>query len=46
MHLSALHRKRMQTYLCLTDLKLGLLLNFGTAPMKDGIVRCVPALED
>ena len=45
-HLTALHRKQIQTYLCLTGLKLGLLLNFGAALMKDGIVRCVNALED
>ena len=45
-HLTALHRKQIQTYLRLTGLKLGLLLNFGAALMKDGIVRCVNALEE
>ena len=45
-HLTALHRKQIQTYLRLTGLKLGLLLNFGAALMKDGIIRCVNALEE
>ena len=45
-HLTALHRKQIQTYLRLTGLKLGLLLNFGAALMKDGIVRCVNSLEE
>lgn len=40
------HRKQLQTYLRLTDLKLGYLLNFGAALMKDGIVRAVNNLED
>jgi GxxExxY protein len=45
-HLTPLHRKQTQTYLRLTGLKLGLLLNFGAALMKDGIVRCVNELEE
>ena len=40
------HRKQIQTYLKLTGLKLGYLLNFGAALMKDGIVRAVNGLED
>ena len=40
------HRKQIQTYLRLTGLKLGLLLNFGAALMKDGIVRAVNGLEE
>jgi GxxExxY protein len=44
--LSAAHRKQIQTYLRLTELKLGLLLNFGAALMKDGIVRAVNGLEE
>ena len=32
-------------YLRLTGLKLGLLLNFGAALMKDGIIGCINALE-
>ncbi len=35
------HRKQIQTYLKLSNLKLGYLLNFGEALMKDGIVRTV-----
>ncbi len=45
-HLTPLHRKQIQTYLRLTGLKLGRLLNFGAMLMKDGIVRCVNALEE
>jgi len=45
-HLTPLHRKQIQTYLRLTGLKLGLLLNFGAALMKDGIVRCVNELDE
>ena len=33
------HKKQLLTYLKLTDLKLGMLLNFGEALMKDGISR-------
>jgi len=40
------HRKQLQTYLRLTNLKLGYLLNFGAALMKDGIVRAVNGLEE
>jgi GxxExxY protein len=40
------HRKQLQTYLRLTGLKLGYLLNFGAALMKEGIVRAVNNLED
>lgn len=39
--LSAAHRKQIQTYLRLTGLRLGYLLNFGAALLKDGIVRAV-----
>ena len=40
------HRKQIQTYLRLTGLKLGYLLNFGAALMKEGIVRAVNGLEE
>lgn len=40
------HRKQIQTYLKLTQKKLGYILNFGAAVMKDGIVRAVNGLED
>ena len=35
------HKKQVLTYLRLKDLKLGYLLNFGEALMKDGITRIV-----
>ena len=35
------HKKRLLTYLRLTGLKLGYLLNFGEALMKDGITRTI-----
>jgi len=40
------HKKQVQTYLRLTGLKLGYLLNFGEGTLKDGITRCVNRLED
>ncbi len=44
--LSKAHRKQIQTYLRLTDTKLGYLLNFGVALMKEGIVRAVNGLPE
>jgi GxxExxY protein len=40
------HRKQIQTYLRLTALKLGYILNFGAPLMKEGIVRAVNGLEE
>jgi GxxExxY protein len=40
------HKKQLLTYLRLTNLQLGLLLNFGTALMKDGIHRVANGLAD
>jgi len=40
------HAKQVQTYLRLTSLKLGYLLNFGEALMKNGIERIVNGLEE
>jgi GxxExxY protein len=37
--ISQAHKKQVLTYLRLTGLKLGYLLNFGEALMKDGITR-------
>lgn len=45
-HLTPVHRKQIQTYLRLTGLELGLLLNFGAPLMKDGSVRCVNGLQE
>ena len=38
---SPAHKKQLLTYLRLTGLKLGYLLNFGDALMKDGISRII-----
>ena len=35
------HKKQLLTYLRLTGMKLGYLLNFGEALMKDGITRII-----
>jgi GxxExxY protein len=35
------HKKQLLTYLKLTGIKLGYLLNFGESLMKDGIVRTI-----
>jgi GxxExxY protein len=43
---TAAHRKQVQTYLRLTGCKLGYLLNFGRALMKDGITRAVNGIEE
>ncbi|MEI8078279.1 MAG: GxxExxY protein [bacterium] len=40
------HKKQILTYLRLTNLRLGYLLNFGAAMMKDGITRTVNQLEE
>jgi GxxExxY protein len=45
-HTTAAHRKQIQTYLKLTGCKLGFLLNFGEALMKEGITRAVNGLEE
>jgi len=38
---SPVHKKQLLTYLRLTDLKVGYLLNFGDVLMKDGIRRII-----
>jgi GxxExxY protein len=43
---TAAHRKQIQSYLRLAGCRLGYLLNFGAALMKEGIVRCVNGLEE
>lgn len=40
------HKKQMLTYLKLSGLKLGLLIHFGEALIKDGIVRVVNGLTE
>lgn len=39
--LTAIHHKQLLTYLRLTDMKLGLLVNFNEVLVKDGITRIV-----
>ena len=45
-HVTAAHKKQVQTYIRLAGLKLGYLLNFGEALMKAGITRCVNGLAE
>ncbi len=40
-HVSPAHKKQLLTYLRLAGLKLGYLLNFGEALMRDGISRTI-----
>lgn len=44
--LAPVHWKQLLTYLRLTDIRLGLLVNFGVALFKDGIKRVVNGLPD
>ena len=44
--LAPLHKKQLLTYLRLADKRLGLLINFHVALIKDGITRIVNGLED
>jgi len=40
------HKKQVLTYLRLADMRLGLLINFGTDLIRDGITRLVNGLEE
>jgi GxxExxY protein len=40
------HKKQLLTYLRLADKRLGLLINFGVAKIKDGISRIVNGLPE
>jgi GxxExxY protein len=40
------HKKQLLTYLRLSDKRLGLLINFGEASIKDGITRIANRLQD
>jgi GxxExxY protein len=42
--IAAVHKKQLLTYLKLTGMKLGLLINFNEALIKDGITRIVNQL--
>jgi GxxExxY protein len=41
-----IHKAQLLTYLKLSDLTLGLLLNFRVSVMRDGIVRIVNRLKE
>ena len=44
--IAPVHKKQLLTYLRLTDMRLGLLINFGAALIKDGIFRVVNGLAE
>jgi GxxExxY protein len=44
--LAPVHKKQLLTYLRLADKRLGLLINFQVALIKDGIIRIVNGLEE
>lgn len=44
--LAPVHFKQVLTYLKLSDLRVGLLLNFGAATLKEGLKRVVNNFED
>jgi len=44
--LAPVHKKQLLTYLRLADKRLGLLINFQVALIKDGITRIVNGLDD
>ena len=43
--LAPVHQKQLLTYLRLTNIKLGLLINFNTSLIKDGLQRIVNGLK-
>jgi GxxExxY protein len=43
---SAVHKKQVLTYVRLAKLRLGLLINFGSATLKGGVTRIVNGLPD
>jgi GxxExxY protein len=44
--IAPIHHKQVLTYLKLANLRLGLLINFGSLLIKDGITRLVNGLEE
>jgi len=44
--LQPIHSKQLLTYLRLTDMRLGLLINFGESLLKNGFKRVVNGLEE
>ena len=45
-HIIDVHKAQVLTYLKITDIKLGLLINFNVVLLKDGIKRIVNNLQD
>lgn len=45
-HLNPAHKKQLLTYLRMSGLKLGLLLNFSETLMRNGMIRVVNGLGD
>jgi GxxExxY protein len=45
-NIEPIHKAQLLTYLKLSDLRLGLLLNFNVPMMRDGIVRIVNAMPE
>ena len=43
-NIQPVHKKQLLTYLRLADMRLGLLINFGSALLKDGVSRVVNKL--
>ncbi|TVQ32886.1 MAG: GxxExxY protein [Phycisphaeraceae bacterium] len=44
--IARVHKKQLLTYLRLADKRVGLLINFGTVLLKDGVHRVVNKLEE
>lgn len=44
--IAVVHKKQLLTYLRLADKRLGLLINFNVALIKDGITRIANGLQD
>ena len=44
--MAPVHTKQLLTYLCLADMRLGLLVNFGEVLIKTGIKRVVNGLQE
>ena len=44
--IAPVHKKQLLTYLRLADKRLGLLINFNVAPIRDGITRVVNGLRE
>lgn len=44
--IAPVHKKQLLTYLRVADKRLGLLINFGSALIKDGITRIVNGLSE